>query len=53
MMLILQGGYISHHLEGKTLTEKDIQDFMEGFSFIKKCEDRSLAIIKTLFPIEK
>lgn len=53
MMKILEGGYVSHHLEGKTLTEKDIQNFMEQFNNIQKCEDRSLAIINTLFPIEK
>ena len=53
MMEILEGGYISHHLGGKTLTEKDITEFMEQFNQIQKCEERSLAIIKTLFPIEK
>jgi hypothetical protein len=53
MMKILEGGYISHHLEGKTLTEKDISEFLEQFNQIQKCEERSLAIINTLFPIEK
>jgi predicted dehydrogenase len=53
MMIILEGGYISHHLEGRKLTEKDIQEYIGGFSFIKKCEERSLAIIQALFPIEK
>lgn len=53
MMLILEGGYISHHFNGKTLNEKDINEFIEGFDFIKKCEERSLAIIQALFPIER
>jgi len=53
MMKILDGGYISHHLGGKVLTEKDIAEFMEQFNQIQKCEERSLAIINTLFPIEK
>jgi hypothetical protein len=53
MMEILEGGYISHHLGGKTLTKSEIYDFIHGFDFVKKCEERSLAIIQALFPIEK
>ena len=52
MMLILEGGYISHHLEGKILTEEDILEFLGKFNEIEKCEERSIAIINTLFPIE-
>jgi len=53
MMVILEGGYISHHLGGTQVTEDDIFNFLRQFQHIKKCEQRSLALIDTLFPIEK
>jgi hypothetical protein len=52
-MLILSLGYLSHHLVGQEVSEKEMKDFMVQFDQIKKCEEKSLAIIETLFPIEK
>ncbi|MBN2156908.1 MAG: Gfo/Idh/MocA family oxidoreductase [Candidatus Lokiarchaeota archaeon] len=53
MMEILQGGYISHNLEQKELTRKEIYDFMHSFNEIENKGQRNNAVIETLFPIEK
>ena len=52
MMLIFSLGYLSHQLGGKEVSEEDMRNFMEQFNHIQKCEERSLSIIDTLFPID-